>query len=865
MKKRLVIISLVVCFLLVTITASVFGNEEKIKVMKYEEKSFGRISFSHEIKENKKVIVEEITPKEFEFRKSLGEKIERVRQIKPLLQDSVLLIGADNFSNLNINSINLTGRSNSICILDSGIDRTHPDLQDNYLDGWDFGEGDNDPTDHDGHGTHVAGIVAANGNIRGVSSETGLVIVKVFNDAGSGDTSMLRDGIQYCIDNSEEYNISVITMSLAIVYPNNSEIPYTDYCDEFYPILTPKINEAVQKNITFTIASGNDLSSGYITAPACIQNATPVGAVNKTDTIFYNRNSLVQLLAPGVNINSTMPTYPVFLNTEYSYTQNYYELSGTSMATPMVAGTIAIINQVLNLTGQSKTPQEIETILYDTGKKINDSGYSNINYSRINVYSAILSLDNIAPNITLEYPTNNKLNLTQNQTFSFNASDWQLKNATFYLWNSTELYNTSSINLTGTENASSFFLTDLPYASYEWNIEVYDENNNSAFAETNYSLTIGGISVSVNEPLNNSYQKFNSTTFNCSALSDENYDLTNITYYLLNSSDELVDSNVTNISGTENSSSWTYEFPTNETYFWSCVAFNNNSQNVTSENYSVTYDITYPEISPISVSVSSSSATLTWNTAEETNVSIFSENNVTNSSYSLNHSEIISGLSASTTYTYNLTYCDRAGNCNSTNGTFTTSAAPVVIRSSGGGGGGGGGKTITINDTQISRGYSKRYYNGEKLSFSLNGENHSIKLNKIINESVNLTIQSEPINFILSVGESKKMNLSSEKYFDLIIKLENISQGMANISLIKINESIFKPIKPVDNENDKPSTPKENQESEKINWTLWVIGVICVFLIFGGLIERRSNWKRLKTEMTNKNDEKTKAKTKRKR
>jgi subtilisin family serine protease len=264
------------------------------------------------------------------------------------------------------------------------------------------------------------------------------VPVKIFTDGGSGNTLMLQQGLQYCVDNSDIYNIAVITMSIGIVYDeNNSEIPYNDYCDGTYSYLVDEINSAVAKNISVVAATGNYLDETGITAPACIENVIPVGATNKADTIYYNRNSLVKLLSPGVSINSTMLLNPLGDIGSSCGTGNLYcSLNGTSMATPHVSAGIGIISQFLNLSNITKTPSQIEEILFENGKIIKDPTNSSQNFSRINVYSTILSLDETAPNINLVSPSDNMINITQNQSFSFNASDWQLKNATLYVWNS---------------------------------------------------------------------------------------------------------------------------------------------------------------------------------------------------------------------------------------------------------------------------------------------------------------------------------------------------------------------------------------------------------------------------------------------
>jgi len=261
--------------------------------------------------------------------------------------------------------------------------------------GYDFVNSDSDPMDDNGHGTHCAGIVAANGSVMGVAPDAKIIAVKVMNSSGSGYSSDIIAGIDFCINNSEIYNISVISMSIG------TETHYSSSCDSDFPYYSDAINNAVSHNISVVVASGNNGSASGISAPACIENATPVGAVDKSDKIasFTNRGSGFpeMLLAPGVNINSTWVG------------GGYLIASGTSMATPHVAGAIALIKQYLRLTNQGRTPQEIEELLNETGKRIYDSG-TGMYFSRIDVYSAILSLSHDLSLENLQIPVYEKPN-----------------------------------------------------------------------------------------------------------------------------------------------------------------------------------------------------------------------------------------------------------------------------------------------------------------------------------------------------------------------------------------------------------------------------------------------------------------------
>ena len=109
---------------------------------------------------------------------------------------------------------NNKGTGIKVAIIDTGINYLHPDLDNNYVEGYDFVNGDDDPMDDHGHGTHCAGIVAAEDNgqgVIGVAPEASLYAVKVLNSGGSGYLSNVVAGIEWAIDN----NIDIISMSLA--------------------------------------------------------------------------------------------------------------------------------------------------------------------------------------------------------------------------------------------------------------------------------------------------------------------------------------------------------------------------------------------------------------------------------------------------------------------------------------------------------------------------------------------------------------------------------------------------------------------------------------------------------------------------
>ena len=360
------------------------------------------------------------------------------------------------------------------------------------IQGWDFVNNDGNPMDDEGHGTHCAGIVAANSSIKGVAPDANIVVSKVLNQDGSGWMSDIIAGIEYCTNNAEIYNISVISMSIGTESYSNS-----NYCDYDFPSLANAITAAVGKNVSVIVASGNEYHYNSIAAPACIQNATPVGATEKNDNFagYSNRNWMVQLFAPGSDINAT------------KYPNGGYTLkSGTSMATPHVAGAFAIINQYLELSGQSKTPQEIESIFNGTGKQIYDTGKSNLNYSRINLYEALIEL-NGRSNITITSPEADYISTDDSVLINI-TTDENLSNVTLHIVDPSENISMDGsgkswyYNLSGT-GSITFFVTgkdvnEFPKESENRTIFL----NNSA---PNITQTSPATEINISEPNNQTF------------------------------------------------------------------------------------------------------------------------------------------------------------------------------------------------------------------------------------------------------------------------------------------------------------------------------------------------------------------------
>jgi len=462
-----------------------------------------------------------------------------------MLDASVPLVNATNVWKLVYSGINITGKGETVCVIDSGIDYTHPSLGNcttasflagncsKVIAGYDFKNNDNDPIDDQGHGTHVAGIIAStNETYRGVAPDASLVAIKVCDNSSGGNCADadIVSGIDWCVNNTSRYNISVISMSLG----GGS---FTTYCDDesSESAFKTAIDTAISRSMSVVVAAGNSGSTTAIASPACIKNSTAIGSVTKSDDIssFSNRNRITDLFAPGSFIKSTVPRSGC-INCD---SNGFLTLSGTSMATPHVSGAFVLLRQYRRLEqGINLTPTQIQETLNNTGKQITDS--NGLVFSRINIFSAILSLDTIKPGISFVVPTPaNGTNLSLNSTGFFvyiNTSTSEvLSSVIIEITNGTKTNATMAIN-----GLNSFInLTSLKVGVISFRVYGNDSAGNSNITDlitlqiNNTAPNISGFapsneSVSIIEP--------NNQTFSINFTDGENDTIT--FYWYLNNS-----------------------------------------------------------------------------------------------------------------------------------------------------------------------------------------------------------------------------------------------------------------------------------------------------------------------------------------
>jgi serine protease AprX len=287
------------------------------------------------------------------------------------------------------------GTGVGVAVIDSGVDAAHDDLVggsgspiDRFVD---FVNGREDAYDDYGHGTHVAGIIAGNGfdsggARSGIAPGARLTVLKVLDAAGQGHISDVIAALDYVLENKDALNIRVVNLSVATgIYESYRTDPLT--------IATQRLVEA---GIVVIAAAGNNgrdpsglVRHGGITAPGNAPWVLTVGASSHMGTIDRNDDTVAtfssrgpsaidhvakpDVVAPGVGIESLSDPDGTLYTTRGQYLLDgtvptsykpYLSLSGTSMAAPVVAGTVALMIQA----NPSLTPNEVKAIIQYTAQ-----------------------------------------------------------------------------------------------------------------------------------------------------------------------------------------------------------------------------------------------------------------------------------------------------------------------------------------------------------------------------------------------------------------------------------------------------------------------------------------------------------------
>lgn len=298
-----------------------------------------------------------------------------------------------------------TGSGIRVGIIDTGLDYNHPDLAGKYAGGYDFVNNDGDPMDDHGHGTHVAGTIAAvmnDSGLIGAAPGVSLYALKVLGADGSGALSGIIAAVEWCADHD-------------IQITNNSYGILTDPGATF----KAAFDAAYADGVLQIAAAGNDRSKWYtiffsdiVSYPAWYASVVAVAAtdINNKVASFSSFGPSVELSAPGVSIESTIPGGA------------YATWSGTSMATPHVVGAAALVMKS-GVTSAAAVRERLQVTADDLGPVGRDRDYG---FGLVDADEAVLGTApvNLLPSVSITAPVDGAVyTVGDSITFTASASD----------------------------------------------------------------------------------------------------------------------------------------------------------------------------------------------------------------------------------------------------------------------------------------------------------------------------------------------------------------------------------------------------------------------------------------------------------
>ncbi|GAA2498486.1 hypothetical protein GCM10010406_38770 [Streptomyces thermolineatus] len=224
------------------------------------------------------------------------------------------------------------GQGVTAYVIDTGVRISHTQFGGRAFNGYDAVDGDNVAQDGNGHGTHVAGTIA--GSTHGVAKKAKIVGVRVLDNNGSGTTAGVIAGIDWVTANAQKPAVANMSLGGGVS-----------------TALDNAVKKSISAGITYAVAAGNSNTNASTSSPARVAEAITVGSTTSSDarSSFSNYGSVLDIFAPGSSITSTWNTSDTATNT----------ISGTSMATPHVAGAAAVY-----LAGHtSATPTQVRNAL----------------------------------------------------------------------------------------------------------------------------------------------------------------------------------------------------------------------------------------------------------------------------------------------------------------------------------------------------------------------------------------------------------------------------------------------------------------------------------------------------------------------
>ena len=275
----------------------------------------------------------------------------------------------------------LTGKGIGAAVIDTGI-FPHVDLGDRIIAFKDIVHGKDQPYDDNGHGTHIAGILggsggASHGRCRGVAPGCSFIGVKVLDRQGNGNKEHVLEAFQWLIENQKRYHIRIVNISVGTTYRSDGD----------HRILIHGVDQVWDAGMVVVAAAGNrGPGPGTVTAPGSSRKVITVGASDMLSARYGSSGSgptlecvcKPDIVAPGTDIISC-GLYAQRGRGRYAYVPK----SGTSMATPVVAGAAALAFQKYPRMTNEECKRKLQYTASDLGLPWNRQGWGLLNVERL--------------------------------------------------------------------------------------------------------------------------------------------------------------------------------------------------------------------------------------------------------------------------------------------------------------------------------------------------------------------------------------------------------------------------------------------------------------------------------------------------
>ena len=281
-----------------------------------------------------------------------------------------------------------TGKGIGICFLDTGIVASHPDFDRRVTGFMDFVKGRTIAYDDNGHGTHVAGLAAGSGRasggrVMGIAPESHLVSLKVLDKKGNGTVETVTAGLNWLSLHHEEWGIRIVNISVGAM-PKNE--------DEEHSSLVQMVEKVWDSGLVVVVAAGNlGPKQGSITTPGISRKVITVGCFDDTKATDVGGTRLIHYSGRGptgvciVKPEIVMPgTGQVSCNALYGRGQRAYCIkSGTSMATPVVSGAIALLLEKEPELTNAEVKLRLKGACESLGLPMSHQGWGRLNIAKL--------------------------------------------------------------------------------------------------------------------------------------------------------------------------------------------------------------------------------------------------------------------------------------------------------------------------------------------------------------------------------------------------------------------------------------------------------------------------------------------------